>query len=105
MWTMANAAEEGRREGLMTWYLQEYAVQFGDTLFHVYGQHAQGERSVPGAAEAAGQGRNDARAAVRHLDPELRASLLRQPRIVVMRAVADLLAEQIGIHYNSSLLR
>lgn len=105
MWTMANAAEEGHREGLMTWYVQEYAVQFGDTLFHVYGQHAQGERSVPGAAEAAGQGRNDARAAVRRLDPELRASLLRQPRIVVMRAVADLLAEQIGIHYNSFLLR
>ncbi len=104
MWSMAEAAEEGRREGLATWYIHEYAVQFGDALFHTRGEHVHQADSVPGASELAAEGRSDARAAVGRLSPELRAALIAQGRVAVVRGVADLLAEQMDVFYNSSIL-
>ncbi len=104
MWSMARAAEEGRRQGLATWYIHEYAVQFGDTLFHTFGQHVHGAEHVRGAARLAAEGRSDARDAVRNLTPEQRQQLLAHGRTAVVREVADQLARELDVPFDSSRL-
>ena len=105
MWSMARAAEEGRRQGLATWYIHEYAVQFGDTLFQTFGQHVHDAERVPGAARLAGEGRREAREAVSRLTPEQRQQLRAHGRVAVVREVADRLARELDVPFDSYRLR
>ena len=96
LYTVAQAAEEGRQDGLKTWYVREFAVQFGDSLFGNYGQHVHGADAVPGAQEMAGRGRADARRAVHDLGEADRARLRSYGRTAVVRAMARQIADRVG---------
>ena len=101
MWAMHNAAEEGRRIGLATWYIHEYAVQFADRIYSSHGHHYGESQTGRGTARArrAGEGRSDAREAVSRLSQAQRDALRRQypNRAGLERHLSQELAQRLNV--------